>query len=91
MRDAVDHDPPLPAEADLQLDLLAVRVLADAASRRDGLKAHGEAVEPGAAGKERGISMPVGRHRLPVRRSLAWLHDNSASANRLGLAHGCRS
>src|SRR5207244_8931730 len=34
---AVDHHPPAATEADLQLDLVSVRVLAHAAARRDGL------------------------------------------------------
>src|SRR5262249_56807275 len=42
---AIDHDPPAAAEADLQLHLLAVRVLADTPARRHALAAHGEAIE----------------------------------------------
>ena len=75
---AVDHDAAAAAEADLQLDLLAVRVLANAPAGRDGLEAHGEAVEAGAAGKERGIGVAIGGDGLPVGRALARLHDDGA-------------
>src|SRR6266536_4307915 len=91
MLGAIDHDTALAAKADLKLHLLPMRVLADASAGRDGLETHGEAVEAGAVGKERGISVPIGRHGLPIRRALARLHDNGVSSNRLGLAHGCRS
>jgi hypothetical protein len=47
---AVDHDAASTAETDLELDLVAVRVLANPAARRDRLKAHREAVEPGVLG-----------------------------------------
>src|SRR5262249_27544813 len=57
---AVDHDPPAAAEADLQLHLLAVRVLANTPAGRHALEAHGETIEAGARRIQRGIGMAIG-------------------------------
>src|SRR5882724_12747016 len=84
---AVDHHAATAAEADLQLHLLAVRVLPDASARRDALEAQGETVEAGAPGEERGIGVAAGGHRLPVGRPLARLDDDRAASNRFLWAH----
>src|SRR6266850_1657191 len=55
MRGAVHDHAAAAAEADLQLDLFAVRVLPDTPARRDALEAQREAVEASARGEERGI------------------------------------
>src|SRR5437867_8890302 len=49
MAHAVHDHAPAPAEADLQLDLVAVRVFAHTAARRDGLVAHREVVVAGVS------------------------------------------
>src|SRR5205814_5565327 len=87
MRGAVDHDVARAAEADLQLDLIAMGVLAHTPSGRDGLIAHRERAEPRARGKERGIGVTVGGHGLPVRRPLARLDDDGATADLFVVAH----
>src|SRR5438309_11420993 len=88
MGDAVHDNAPPPAEADLQLHLLPVGMLADAPARRHRLKAHGDPVEAGAARKEHGVGMTVGGHGLPVWRPLSRLHDDGPTAHRLGWIHG---
>src|SRR5262245_43587559 len=85
---AVDHDPPAAAEADLQLYLLAVRVLANAPAGRHALEAHGETIEAGARWIQRGIGMAIGGNGLPVGWALSRLHDNGASSDRFAHAHG---
>src|SRR5687768_7496685 len=82
----IDHHVAPSAEADLQLDLIAVRVLAHAAPGRDGLVAHRELTEPRVLRIELRIGVPVGGHRLPVRRTFVRLHDDTATA-RLDVAH----
>src|SRR4029450_769743 len=64
---SVHHRAPAAAEADLQLDLVAVRVLAHAAARGDGLKTHGGAGEAGGGGGEGGGGGRCGRGRASGR------------------------
>src|SRR5262249_34443035 len=82
---AIDHRPPGSAEADLQLDLVTVRVLAHAAARRDGLKAHSATGEPGARRVEPRIGMAIGRNGLPVRRAILRLRNDGTSSDAVGL------
>jgi hypothetical protein len=88
---AVDQDTASATKADLQFDLPAVRVLANASARCDALKAHGQTVESGIARNQRGIGVTISRHGLPIGWTFARLDDDGASADRLGLAHGYRS
>ena len=81
---AVHHRAALAAEADLQLDLIAMRVLAHAATGGDGLEAHRMPWETGEGGVELGIGVAVGGDGLPVGRPVFRLHDHRASA---GLIH----
>src|SRR6185295_10900393 len=83
---AVHHHAALASEADLQLDLVAVRVLAHAAAGGDGLEAHREPGEPGAGGVELRIGVAVGGDGLPVGGPILRLHDHRASADLIHLA-----
>src|SRR5262245_36396417 len=87
MTDAVHDHATLSAEADLQLDLVPVRVLPYAAAGRDGLVAHGEAVEPRRRRGQLGIGVAVGGDRLPVRDALLGLDDHRAPSHHFGCAH----
>ena len=60
MAHPVHHRASAAAEADLQLDLVAVGMLAHAAARGDGLKAHGVAREAGAGRIELRVGVTVG-------------------------------
>src|SRR4029453_16236695 len=84
---ALDEDPALPPEADLELDLIAVRVLAHAAAGRNGLVAHREPVKARPVRGERGIGVTVRRNRLPERRPGAGLHHDGVSADALRCGH----
>src|SRR5262249_40201467 len=87
MAHAVDDHPALPPEADLQLDLVAMRVLAHAAPGRDGLVAHRELAVARVRGRELGIGMAVGGHRLPEGVALAGLDHGRAASRGLDGAH----
>src|SRR5256885_12443272 len=79
MAGAIHHHPAAPAKADLQLDLVAVRVLALAGAGCDRLVAHRERVEAGERGRQPRIGVAVGGHGLPVRWSLSGLDDDGAA------------
>src|SRR4029453_13238130 len=75
--------------ADLELDLVAVRVLAHPATRGDGLVAHGQGLEPGRCRGELRIGMAVRGDRLPVRGALIRLNDDPPPSDRLDVSHDC--
>src|SRR5436309_4060800 len=83
MAHAVDDDPAPAAEADLELHLVAVGMLADAPARRDGLVAHRQAIEARVARMELRVGVAAGRDRLPVRRTLVGLHDDGMAPDRV--------
>src|SRR5215831_19163374 len=88
MAHAVDNHAPPAAEADLQLDLIAVRVLAHAAPRRDGLIAHREVAVAGVRRRELRVRVAVGGHGLPEGVALVRLNDGRAASRGFEWAHG---
>src|SRR3989442_446079 len=79
--------PAAAGEAALRVDLVAMGMLAHEGGPGDGLVANGQAVEGGVAGKEVGIGMAVGRHRLPIGRAVTRLHDDGPAAHAVAI-HG---
>src|SRR5215813_8075456 len=84
---AVHHDVAAAAEADLQLDLIAVRVLAHPAAGRDGLITHRQRGEARQVRRELRIGVTVGGDRLPVRWALVRLNDDRVPTRPLTRAH----
>src|SRR5262249_13850312 len=73
---AVDDDVTAAAEADLELQLVGVRVLAATTTGRDGRVAHRGPAEARISRRQDGIRVTTGRDRLPVRRAFARLDDD---------------
>src|SRR5262245_55916343 len=84
---AVDHDVTAAAKADLQLDLVAVRMLAHAAAGRDRLVTHRQRGKARQVRRELRIGVTVGGNGLPVRRTLVRLNDHGVSTRPLARAH----
>src|SRR5262245_62049778 len=78
-----DDHAPSTAEADLELDLVTMRVLADPTARRDGLVAHRQTLEPRYRGMERRVRVAVGGDGLPEGRPGSGLDHDGVASHRL--------
>src|SRR5438045_9775354 len=87
MRLAVHDDVATATEADLQLDLIAVRVRAHTAAGRDRLVTHRQRRKAREVRRQLRIGVAIRRHWLPVRRTLVRLDDDGVAARRGMRAH----